>query len=459
MAQSRQSPSPLPGAGGPSRQKPSMRAAMVVFQNRNYRFLWFSSLFSFTGMQMQQIARALLAWELTKSYSAVGLISLSFGLPMLFFSLIGGSLADRFEKRNLTLMSQVATGAFALINAAMLITDTITIEWLFVLGLAGGTAMALGMPARSPLMAQVVGPEHVTSAMAMSNSAMNVTRLFGPAVAGTMAGVWNLESVYLTQAGFYVVSCALLLFVPTGIGHVAARNRGNMFREIANGLSYVVGDSRLRSLNLSMLVISFFAMPYVMLLAGFVKEDLGKGDGAFGILQSVSGLGALVGSLGVATLTTFDRKPLVQLMSGVVGGAGLILLALASRSFGYSGAIAAILVLGLSLTAYQTLNSTLLMDSARPEFYGRVMSISMLSFSAMPLMAFPLGQVADSIGVTNMFIAQGGIVVGCMALIAIFNPGHTFGRTSPILLTSNPAPPDGPILAMPGEEPLPAGGK
>ncbi|MCC6958681.1 MAG: MFS transporter [Dehalococcoidia bacterium] len=436
-----------------------MRAAMVVFQNRNYRFLWFSSLFSFTGMQMQQIARALLAWELTKSYSAVGLISLSFGLPMLFFSLIGGSLADRFEKRNLTLMSQVATGAFALINAAMLITDTITIEWLFVLGLGGGTAMALGMPARSPLMAQVVGPEQVTSAMAMSNSAMNVTRLFGPAVAGAMAGIWNLDSVYLTQAALYVVSCALLLFVPTGIGHVAAQQRGNMFREIANGLSYVARDSRLRSLNLSMLAISFFAMPYVMLLAGFVKEDLGKGDGAFGILQSVSGLGALVGSLGVATLTTFDRKPLVQLVSGVVGGAGLILLALASRSFGYSGAIAAILVLGLSLTAYQTLNSTLLMDSARPEFYGRVMSISMLSFSAMPLMAFPLGQVADSIGVTNMFIAQGGIVVGCMALIAIFNPGHTFGRTSPILLTSNAAPPDGPLLAMPGEEPLPAGGK
>ena len=334
-----------------------------------------------------------------------------------------------------------------------------TIAGLFVLGLGGGTAMALGMPARSPLMAQVVGPEQVTSAMAMSNSAMNVTRLFGPAVAGAMAGIWNLDSVYLTQAALYVVSCALLLFVPTGIGHVAAQQRGNMFREIANGLSYVARDSRLRSLNLSMLAISFFAMPYVMLLAGFVKEDLGKGDGAFGILQSVSGLGALVGSLGVATLTTFDRKPLVQLVSGVVGGAGLILLALASRSFGYSGAIAAILVLGLSLTAYQTLNSTLLMDSARPEFYGRVMSISMLSFSAMPLMAFPLGQVADSIGVTNMFIAQGGIVVGCMALIAIFNPGHTFGRTSPILLTSNAAPPDGPILAMPGEEPLPAGGK
>lgn len=446
-------------------KKPSLRVAMVVFENRNYRFLWFSSLFSFTGMQMQQIARAVLAWELTESYGAVGLISLSFGLPMLCFSLIGGSLADRFEKRNLTFMSQASTAVFALTTAVMLITNTITIEWLFVLGLGGGTGMALGMPARSPLMAQVVGPEHVMSAMAMSNSAMNATRLFGPAVAGAMIGIWNIESVYLLQCSLYVVSCALLLFVPTGIGQVALAHgvkRGNMFREIAKGLDYVIHDSRLRQLNISMLVVSFFAMPYVMLLAGFVKEDLGKGDTAFGLLQSFSGIGALVGSLGVATMTTYDRKPLLQMIAGVLGGLGLIVLALGSRSFGYTGAVGAILILGLSLTAYQTLNSTLLMDSARPEFYGRVMSINMLSFSAMPLMAFPLGQVADSIGVTNMFIAQGGIVVGCMALIAFFNPGHTFGRSLPVATMGLAA--DGPNTAEPAphlgsEEPVPAGGR
>ncbi|MBK7126810.1 MAG: MFS transporter [Dehalococcoidia bacterium] len=445
---------------GPPGQKPSFRAALSVFGNRNYRYLWVSSLFSFTGMQMQQVARALLAWQLTHSYGSIGLISLSFGLPMLCFSLVGGSLADRFEKRNLTLVSQFVTALLAVVNALMLVTDTITIEWLFLLGLGGGTAMALGMPARSPLMAQVVGPQHVMSAMAMSNAAMNATRLFGPAVAGVMVATINLESVYFLQAGLYVVSCGLLLFVPTGLGAASAVARGNMFREIGNGLAYVARDSRLRQLNISMLAISFFAMPYVMLLAGFVHEDLGKGDAAFGFLQSVSGVGALVGSLAVATLTAYDRKTLLQWVAGITGGLGLVLLALGSRSFGYPGAIGAVLVLGLALTAYQTLNSTLIMDAARPEFYGRVMSINMLSFSAMPLMAFPLGRVADSVGATNLFIAQGVIVAGIMVAIALLNPAHTFGRAAPVerppFMPGRPMHPGAPERV---EDVAPAGGK
>ena len=419
-------------APGPSGGKPSLRAALVVFQNRNYRSLWGSSLFSFTGMQMQQVARALLAWELTHSYGSVGLISLSFGLPMLCFSLVGGSLADRFEKRNLTMASQAATALFAVITALMLVTGTISIAWLFLLGIGGGTAMALGMPARSPLMAQVVGPQNVMSAMAMSNAAMNATRIIGPAIAAVLVGLWNLEVLYFLQAALCVVSVVLLLFVPVGLGGLGVINRGNMFREIANGLSYVARDSKLRQLNLSMFAVSFFAMPYIMLLPGFVHEDLGKGDSEYGWLQFVSGIGALVGSLGIATLTQYDRKALIQWVAGLVGGGGLALLAVASNAFGYGGAIGAILLLGFALTAYQTLNSTLIMEAARPEFYGRVMSINMLSFSAMPLMAYPLGQMADQVGVDTMFIAQGATVAGVMLIIAVVNPGHVFGRSAPV---------------------------
>ena len=443
---------PVPPVPGRSRG-PSFRTGLVVFRNRHYRLLWLSSLFSFTGMQMQMVARALLAWELTGSFGAVGLISLSFGLPMLLFSLVGGSLADRFEKRNLTLASQLATGALALASALMLITGTITIGWLFVLGLGGGTAMALGMPARMPLMVYLVGPQNLMAAMAMSNAAMNFTRLFGPAAAGAMAAAWNLESVYFTQAALYAVACLALLGIPTGLGHSVAppgTSRPGMWREIGDGLRYVMGDPRLRTLNLMMFTVAFFVMPYVMLLAGFVQEDLGKGEQEYGILQSVSGAGALLASLVIASLTAFDRKALLQWASGIVGGLGLVGLAAGSQAFGFTGALVATLILGLALTAYQTINSTLTMEAARPEFYGRVMSINMLSFSAMPLMAWPLGQLADLTGARAMFTGQGILVAAFMMVMAIIQHRHIFGR-SPVLSAQDASQP-----TAPGQQPGPA---
>ncbi len=452
---------PMPsGMPGMSSNKPSFRAALVVFEVRNFRYLWASSLFSFTGMQMQMIARAILAWELTGSYAAVGLISVSFGLPMLIFSLVGGSLADRFDKRNLTLGSQVVTGLLALINAIMLVTGTITIEWLFVLGLGGGTAMSLGMPARMPLMVHVVGPQNLMAAMAMSNSAMNATRLFGPALAGGMAGFWNLESVYFVQAALYGLSCLTLMGVPSGIGaNPMGMKRGSMWREIGDGLVYVAREPRLRLLNVMMFMVAFFVMPYVMLLAGFVKDTLGKDDFEFGILQTVSGAGALVASLAIAAFTAYDRKGMIQWLSGITGGLGLIMLAAGSDLFGYPGALVAMLVLGLALTIYQTVNSTLIMNATRPDMYGRVMSINMLSFSIMPLMAYPLGQLADAIGASTMFTIQGLLVIAFLILMALVRPGFIFGRTQAPPHAAGPAAAWGPPAAKADEErPVAVGG-
>jgi MFS family permease len=191
-----------------------------------------------------------------------------------------------------------------------------------------------------------------------------------------------------------------------------------------------------------MFSVAFFVMPYVMLLAGFVQEDLGKGEREYGLLQSISGAGALLASLVIASLAEFDRKALLQWCSGIVGGAGLVALAAGSQVFGFAGAVGATLVLGLALTAYQTINSTLTMEASRPEFYGRVMSINMLSFSAMPLMAWPLGQLADAIGARAMFTGQGLLVAGFMLVMAILQPRHIFGRwASPADVPPHPAAP------------------
>jgi MFS family permease len=425
-----------PGQG----QRPSMRAALVVFKYPVYRQLWISSAFAFTGMQMLMVARALLAWELTHSFTAIGTISLAFGLPMLAFALVGGAVADRVDKRNLTLVTNTLIGVLAVVTAVMVAMDTMTFEILFIVGLLQGTFSALGMPARTPLMAEVVGQENMMSAIAMSNTAMNGTRLFGPALAGVIAGAWGLEWAYGAQAVAYVLATLTMITVPSGIGAAARANRApsNMLKEIGGGLGYVMRNPTLRLLMGMMFITTFFAMPYVMLLAGFVQRDLGQSEEAYGWLQSISGIGALVGSLAVATVTAFDRKPLLQWISGILGGGGLVLMAVLSGPFGFVGAIGATLVLGLFLTTYQTLNSTMIMDAAEPQYYGRVMSINMLTFSAMPIMAAPLGVLADQIGASSLFVAQGLLVIGSLILVALLSPKYTFGREKPRAVEATP---------------------
>ena len=465
-----------PGAGAAMGQsRPSMRKALEVFQYRHYRFLWASSTFSFTGMQMQQVARALLAWELTESFAASGAIALSFGLPMLLFALVGGSLADRMEKRNLTLMTQASTGLLALLTAVMVATDTITFEILFIIGLVQGTFFAFGMPARMPLMAEVVGPSNVMSAIAMSNAAMNFTRLFGPAIAGVLVAVSGIAMAYFVMAGLYVFSTALLLMVPTGLSAVAraqreaagggaagpmgrSRPQGSMLKEIGGGLRYVWTTPRLRLLIGMMFIITLFAMPYVILLAGYVQEDLGRSRADFGWLQSISGVGALFASLAVATLTDFNRKPLVQWITGVASGVGMLLLAW-PLGLGYAGVILAVIVLGAATTGYQTLNNTMVMGESDPEYYGRVMSINMLTFSVMPLMSAPLGVLADVITAEATFALMGGVIIVIMLFLGLTNSSYTFGTEEPRRFEPRPVP-AGPAAGQPSAgqpEAAPAG--
>jgi len=409
-------------------------AAFAVFRNRDYRYLWASSALAFLGMQMQQVGRGLLAWELTHSFTAVGVISLSFGLPMLLFSLVGGAVADRMNKRNLSLSTQLVTVVLALLTAVLVATDLITIGFLFGVGLVQGTLFAFNGPARSPLMAMVVGPRQLMSAIAMSNAAMNGTRIIGPAIAGALASV-GLDAVFWGQAAVYGGAALALAGVPASRGEpmplAPGARRPAMARQIADGLRYVAREPALRQLMLLAFVPTLFGMPYVMLMPGFIQRDLGQSEAAYGFLLTVSGVGALAGSLALALAADFRRKPLLQFVVGIGSGAALAGLAAASALFGYAGALAAAAVLGFAFTVYQTLNNTMVMHAAEPEYYGRVMSIYMLTFSVMPLMAAPLGALADAVGASALFIVQGGLVAGGVLAVGLANPRFTFGAMPP----------------------------
>jgi MFS family permease len=411
------------------------------------------------GMNMQMLVRGAIAWELTNSYSATAFLMVAFMLPQMFFTLPGGALVDRVEKRNMMMLMQATMAAVAVITGAMVITDTITAMSLFVLGLVQGAITSLGMPARTPLMAEIVPQNRIASAMALSNNSMNLTRAFGPLVAGILMTTFphvtdrfgaGYEWAYFVQGGFGVLSVALLLFVPTSSKKRASQiaagmvptaiiprgirgiSFGDVFSDVTAGLKYVVNTPTLRTLMVMMLILTFFAMPFQNLMAGYVELGLGITDwqGPLGDLLFISGLGALFGSALMTWLAEWDRRPLLQWFAGLLCSFGMVALTFGAFRFGFVGAAVGVTLLGIGTTVYMTASSTMMLLSAKREYYGRVMSIFMLSFSAMAVTVYPLGLAADLLGTPLLFGLLGIVVLVCMLVAVIVNPGFTFGRVS-----------------------------
>lgn len=412
------------------------------------------------------LVRGAIAWELTNSYSATAFLMVAFMLPQMFFTLPGGALVDRVEKRNMMMLMQATMAAVAVITGAMVITDTITTMSLFVLGLVQGAITSVGMPARTPLMAEIVPQNRIASAMALSNNSMNLTRAFGPLVAGILMTTFphvsdrfgaGYEWAYFAQGGFGALSVALLLFVPTsskkramqiaaGIVPTAVIPRGirgisfgDVFSDVTEGLKYVISTPTLRTLMLMMLVLTFFAMPFQNLMAGYVELGLGISDwqGQLGDLLFISGLGALFGSALMTWLAEWDRRPLIQWFSGLLCSFGMVALTFGAFRFGFAGAAVGVTLLGIGTTVYMTASSTMMLLSANREYYGRVMSIFMLSFSAMAVTVYPLGLAADVLGTPLLFGLLGIVVFICMLVAVIVNPGFIFSRVSatPVMAT------------------------
>ncbi len=423
-------PAPPPRMGGPGPTNGvSLRRAFTAFHNVDFRWLWVSTAASFAGMQMQLIARGVLAWDLSHSYAVVGLVEASFAFPMAIFALPGGAIVDRLEKRRIVLFSQGTMGMLGIATAILIATHLITIPLLFAVGLIQGTLFSFNGPARMALLTELVSDDDLTPAIALQNIAMNATRIIGPTVAAIVISISGIATAYYITGGTYLFTVLAMLMLPKTTGHLGMIHQ-TIPKEIGAGLSHVFGHHARRSLMLSALVLTLFIMPYRILLPGFADRNLGNPD-FYGLMMTVTGAGGLIGSFVVAAVSDYARKPLLQLVIGLFSALSLVGLGVLSRPFGIDGALVALCLVGIGSTAYMTLNQTMLIAQSDRHYHGRVMSIFMVTFSTMPLMSLPLGYFADSIGAANLFIIQGVIVGAALLALAMAVPGFTFGVQEP----------------------------
>lgn len=405
------------------------RDMFAAFRYRNYRILWASMAVSFVGMTMQMVARGWLAYDLTGAHTAVGIVMLAWGIPQLLLSLPGGAIADRMDKRTILVVSQAAIALTALATGLPITMGVINIPILFVMGIAQGAVFAFNLPARQAMLPEMVPRAGLMNAIALNNSAMNAVGIVSPAIAGLLMAMFGVAIVFYVQAALNVVVVVLLLRLPRSTSHLAARAARRTVRaDIGIGLRFIWGSRTLRLLMLMAFVPAVLGMPYNTLLPGFAREDMGLGEQAYGLLLAAPGVGALAGTVGIAALSGHIRVQPVQAVAGLGFGGSLVALAVASLAFGVPGAILSLALLGLTSASYMTLNNTLLMEASPPEYYGRVMSVFMLTFSMFPLASWPLGMVADVIGARTTFVLLGAAIATFIVLVTASNLRYMLGR-------------------------------
>ena len=391
---------------------------------RDFRILWWGFMGSWVALQMQQVARGYLAYQLSGNALGLGLVTLAMGLPRIVLSPIGGVLADRFPKRNVLLCTQAGLAIFALAQAVLLALNLMTIQWLVFFGFLQGTAFSFNMPARQAYLPAVVGKgAGLANAIALNSAGMNLTRIAGPSVAGIL-----IAAPFVGVSGTFFLVAACYVWVWWSVFRV--ENPGTPERSqrgghgITDGFSYVFRRPVLVALMSLGFVPLAIGMPYINLMPVVAIHDLDVGPVGLGVLLSVAGIGSLAGTLMVAYLAQYPRKAQLQLLFGIVFGLSLLAFAFSTLQGTLVVAAPWLFVVGASGDAYMALNSSLVMLNTEPGVYGRVMGVYMMAQSIRPLSVLPVSALADAVGAPVTFMLSGGTVAAFVAGVATFYPGY-----------------------------------
>ena len=250
---------------------------------------------------MQNTAQSWLVYELTGSKLLLGVVAAVGSTPMMLFSIWGGSIADRYPKRQIVLYTQTGMMICAFIFAALVASKLIRPWQILILAGLGGLAMAFDMPARQAFMVEMTSREDLMNAVSLNSSIVNGARVVGPSVAGLlMAKVGMATCFFLNGLSFIAVIASLLMMrLPK---HVPNSHAGSALSHALEGFTYVWKDWRMRTILMLFAIVGIFGWSYSVVMPAFAREVLHVDESGYGILLSANGIGALLGALTVASI-------------------------------------------------------------------------------------------------------------------------------------------------------------
>ena len=398
---------------------------LAAFTYRDFRVQWFGACTSSIGTWTQITAQNWMVLSLTGSAFFLGLDAFLQQLPIMLFTLIGGVLADRRDRRQTLLSSQYVQMSTAAALALIVYLDVVKIWYILALSFVTGLAQAFGGPAYQSLIPSLVDKKDLPNAVALNSIQFNVARVIGPLVfAATLSitarvGFSDPQSMAtcfaLNSASFLVVIYALMSL---HVKHIPHTGTTRMRDEMRGGLDYVRHHGSLVSLIVLAATTTFLGFSVLTFLPIFAQRVFHEGASTYGHLLAFSGAGSVVGALIVAWLGKFKRMGLTALLVQAIYGLFILGFAM-SRTLWLSDIL--LFFTGAALMVVFSTVTSLIQLIAPNEMRGRVMSIYMLAFrGGMPLGSLASGYLATFIG-APMVIGINGVLLVIVAAYFLVN--------------------------------------
>ena len=375
---------------------------------RNYRLYFAGQVLSNTGTWMQRVAQDWLVLDLSgTSAIALGITTGLQFLPYLLFSLWGGTLADRVERRRLILWTQGAMGLLALGLGAVTLAGAATVQLVYVFAFLLGCASAVDNPARQAFVNEIVGPDDLYNAIALNSASFNLARLVGPALAGVMVAVMGSGWVFLLNAASFGITMLALVLMRAGELFPQVRRSGAV--RLVQGLHYV----RARRDFVLVLALAFgvatFGLNYQMTMALMARQQFGLGAEAFGLMSTALAVGALAGSLLAARRTQVPLR--LVLVAALLFGAVEVGVGLSPT---YWSMLLVLPFAGILAMTFTTSSQSFLQSHSEDWVRGRVMGIyTLVFFGGTPIGAPIIGWAADRFGPRSGLVGGGLGTIVC----------------------------------------------
>jgi MFS family permease len=390
-------------------------AALVY---RDYRVLWIGAFTSSIGTWMQRVAQSWLVLDLTNSAFYLGLDAFLGEAPLLLFTLLGGVVADRYERRRVLLVSQAIQMASAFALAILVFSDVARIWHVLALSFLTGTAQAFGGPAYQSLLPGLVRTEHVPNAIALNSIQFHLARIIGPLGAGVALATYGSSACFsINGLSFLVVIGSLLSLRPMP---PAPRTPRSIAEELGGGLRFVRSRPDIRGLMFLAFCTALLGAPVLTLLPVMVKFVFQQDAAGYSRLMAFSGAGGVLGAMAVAWMGRFAHMERTAM--ALQTGLGVMLIAFAlSRSLPVSYALLFVGSFAL-LMSFALLNSCVQL-AVPDDMRGRTLSVYMMAFrGGMPLGSLGAGYVAQHTSAPTALVATGILLVIVVGLFAWRGP-------------------------------------